>query len=123
MLTRLFIENFALIERVEVEFGPGLNVVTGETGAGKSLLVDALEFVLGGATDRSLVRVGADGASVEAVIRITSPAPALRAALTATSRGGAAARRGSTCAPSMPHLGSPARGTPNPERTARGRRR
>ena len=58
MLTRLYIENFALIERVEVEFGPGLNVVTGETGAGKSVLLGALDSILGGAASADCVRAG-----------------------------------------------------------------
>ena len=65
MLTRLYIENFALIDRVEVEFGPGLNVVTGETGAGKSVLLGALDSILGGAAGSDCVRAGADRCVVE----------------------------------------------------------
>ena len=50
MLRRLVVSNIAIVERAEVEFGPGLNVITGETGAGKSVLMGALELVLGGLT-------------------------------------------------------------------------
>ena len=66
MLTKLTVSNFAIVERVEVEFGPGLTVVTGETGAGKSVLIGALELVLGGRADSSVVRDGAKEAEVEA---------------------------------------------------------
>ena len=74
MLTRLYIENFALIERVEVEFGPGLNVVTGETGAGKSVLLGALDSILGGATSADSVRAGADRCVVEGLFEFTADA-------------------------------------------------
>ena len=66
MLNRLAVSNLAVVEKVEVEFGPGLNVVTGETGAGKSVLIGALELVLGGRADSSVVRDGAKEAEVEA---------------------------------------------------------
>ena len=52
MLTRLYIKDFALIEEAAIEFGPGLNVVTGETGAGKSILIGALNSILGGPCQR-----------------------------------------------------------------------
>ena len=65
MLTRLFIRDFALIEEVEIEFGPGLNAITGETGAGKSILIGALNSILGGPSSAELVRDGADKCSVE----------------------------------------------------------
>lgn len=64
MLSYLAIENFALIERLEVEFGPGLTLVTGETGSGKSILVDALGQLLGRRASLELVRAGADKARV-----------------------------------------------------------
>jgi len=64
MLQELCIENLALFERAEVAFGPGLNVITGETGAGKSLLIDALELLLGERPRASLVRKGAAEARV-----------------------------------------------------------
>ncbi len=66
MLTRLNISNVVLIERLNLEFGAGLNVLTGETGAGKSILLDALALALGARGDTGLVRRGTDGASVTA---------------------------------------------------------
>ena len=67
MLSLLHIENIAVIERADVEFSPGLNVLTGETGAGTSIVIDSLDAVLGGRVSRELVRSGADKASVTAV--------------------------------------------------------
>ena len=67
MLKNLHIENIAVIERADVEFTHGLSVMTGETGAGKSIMIDALNAVLGNRTSRELVRTGADRASVTAV--------------------------------------------------------
>ena len=66
MLNRLNVRNLAVVEKVEVEFDPGLNVITGETGAGKSVLMGALELALGGRADASVVRDGAKEAEVEA---------------------------------------------------------
>jgi DNA repair protein RecN (Recombination protein N) len=66
MLTTLRIQNLAIVDALEVELAPGLNVVTGETGAGKSILVDALQLVLGGRAQAEAVRAGADEAVVEA---------------------------------------------------------
>ena len=73
MLAELTVRNLAVIEETRLVFGPGLNVITGETGAGKSLLVDALAFVLGGAADRGMMRRGADSTSVEAVFAVSEP--------------------------------------------------
>ena len=67
MLQLLHIENIALIERADIEFRPGFNVLTGETGAGKSIVIDALGAVLGGRTSRDLIRTGADKAFVSAL--------------------------------------------------------
>jgi len=66
LLSRLHIENIAVIEHAEIEFEPGLNVLTGETGAGKSILVDSIMAVLGERTSRELVRTGAQSAYVSA---------------------------------------------------------
>src|SRR5580692_2234940 len=64
MLRKLSVENLAIIDRAHLAFGEGFSALTGETGAGKSLLIDAVELALGGRADADLVRVGADRASV-----------------------------------------------------------
>ena len=66
MLVGLKIENIAVIESAEIEFDSGLNVMTGETGAGKSIVIDSINAVLGERTSRELIRTGADEASVYA---------------------------------------------------------
>lgn len=66
MLTHLYVRNFAVIEETEVSFGPGLTVVTGETGAGKSLLVDALLLLSGARADSAMVRAGCERAELAA---------------------------------------------------------
>ena len=66
MLTRLYISNIVLIEKLNLEFGSGLNILTGETGAGKSILMDALALALGARSDVGLVRHGCEMASVTA---------------------------------------------------------
>ncbi|MGI6282562.1 DNA repair protein RecN [Caproicibacterium sp. XB2] len=66
MLDELYIENIAVIEKATIDFGPGFNVLTGETGAGKSIIIDAIHAVLGQRTSRELVRAGAKGAFVSA---------------------------------------------------------
>jgi len=70
MLTELHIENFAIIERLDVQLEPGLVTFTGETGAGKSIIIDAVETILGGRAEAIQVRTGVDRASVEGVFRI-----------------------------------------------------
>jgi len=70
MLRQLAIQNVVLVERLELEFEPGLGVLTGETGAGKSILLDALGLALGARADAGLVRSGEDGASVTAEIEL-----------------------------------------------------
>jgi DNA repair protein RecN (Recombination protein N) len=72
MLLGLRIQNFTVVDEVEVVFGPGLTVLTGETGAGKSILVDALGLLLGGRADASVVRAGAEEACIEAVFQRTA---------------------------------------------------
>lgn len=66
MLTSLQIENVAVIQKAEVHFQPGLNVLTGETGAGKSILIDSINAILGNRTSRDLVRTGASKAVIRA---------------------------------------------------------
>jgi len=70
MLLQLNIRNIALIDEVSIEFGEGLNVLTGETGAGKSIIIDSINAVLGGRVSRDLIRSGKDKAIVEAVFVI-----------------------------------------------------
>lgn len=73
MLLRLYIENIAVIERAELAFGPGFNVLTGETGAGKSMIIDSINMILGQKTSKDLVRRGASGAYVSALFADFSP--------------------------------------------------
>lgn len=65
MLQSLHVKNLALLEETEVEFGEGLNILTGETGAGKSLLIGSINLALGGKFDREMLRAGAESALVE----------------------------------------------------------
>ena len=69
MLERLTIQNIALIERADVEFSAGLNVLSGETGAGKSVILDSIDFVLGAKADKSMIRYGAEDCFVRAEFR------------------------------------------------------
>src|SRR5207253_11172288 len=71
MLTTLRIKNLALVADLTIEFQPGYNVITGETGAGKSILIGALNLVLGERADRTLIRSGTEGCSVEALFDIS----------------------------------------------------
>ena len=66
MLSSLQIENVAVIQKAEVHFKPGLNVLTGETGAGKSILIDSINAILGNRTSKDLVRTGAPKAVIRA---------------------------------------------------------
>jgi len=77
MLAQLRVENFAIIDRLEVEFGSGFNVLSGETGAGKSILIDALILALGGKASPEQIRTGAESAEIEAVFKF-DPNSALR---------------------------------------------
>ncbi len=77
MLTELRIENFAIIDQLELAFRPGLITFTGETGAGKSIIIDAVELLLGGRAENSMVRTGADRALVEASFQIPTSNRAL----------------------------------------------
>jgi len=75
MLRQLAVHNVVLVERLELEFEPGLGVLTGETGAGKSILLDALGLALGARADTSLVRSGQDGAAVSAELELDGTHP------------------------------------------------
>ncbi len=70
MLLELHIENFAIIDRLDLHLGPGLVIFTGETGAGKSILIDAVQTLLGGRVDSTLIRSNTDRAIVEGVFNI-----------------------------------------------------
>src|ERR1700683_3314251 len=78
LLRDLRIGDFALIEALELDFSPGLTVLTGETGAGKSIIVDALELLCGSRAGADVVRPGAERADVTATVDITAPAGELR---------------------------------------------
>ncbi len=76
MLSELLIRSFVVIDELRIPLGPGLSVVTGETGAGKSLLVDALGLVLGARADAGVIRSGADSAEVIATFDLAPASPA-----------------------------------------------
>jgi DNA repair protein RecN (Recombination protein N) len=70
MLTSLNVRNFALIDHLELTFGDGLNILTGETGAGKSIVIDALGLALGERASADMIRSGTDKLSVEAAFTL-----------------------------------------------------
>ena len=70
MIQSLTIRNIVLIEELTIRFEPGMQVLTGETGSGKSLLLNSLNLILGGRADRGLIRTGSEKASVEAVFDV-----------------------------------------------------
>jgi DNA repair protein RecN (Recombination protein N) len=71
MLLSLHIQNFTLIDELELEFGAGLNVLTGETGAGKSIILDAIDLILGGKATPRMIRTGMEKATVEGTFELT----------------------------------------------------
>ena len=71
MLVQLAISNFAIISRLEINFRPGLNILSGETGAGKSIIISAVNLILGGRASADLIRSGCDEARVEALFSLT----------------------------------------------------
>ncbi len=77
MLSKLTIKNVALIERAEIEFGEGLNVLSGETGAGKSVILDSVNFVLGAKADRNMIRYGETECMVKAEFSLLESAKAV----------------------------------------------
>ena len=78
MLRELRIKNFAIIDEVVLQLGQGLNIITGETGAGKSILLDAFALALGGRGDAGLVRHGAEQGQVTATFDVPKGHPAAR---------------------------------------------
>src|SRR5881227_209326 len=86
MLRFLRIRHFAVIDAVEVEFEPGLNILTGETGAGKSILVEAVGLLLGGRASGDLVRTGEDAATIEAIFENGDAEILVRREITAQGR-------------------------------------
>ena len=76
MLSRLSVLNLAIVEKAEIAFGDGLTIITGETGAGKSVLMGALELALGARADASAVRDGAKEARIEAEFDLSAPSQA-----------------------------------------------
>lgn len=73
MLTELHIQNFAIIDKLDLRFGPGLIILTGETGAGKSIILDAVVMLIGGKADTTFVRTDSDAAFVEGVFYLKGP--------------------------------------------------
>src|SRR5687768_11110409 len=86
MLRFLRINRLAIIDAVEVEFDPGLNVLTGETGAGKSILVEAVGLLLGGRASADLVRTGEDTAVIDAIFENDGEELMVRREITAQGR-------------------------------------
>ncbi|MCL5611062.1 MAG: DNA repair protein RecN [Chloroflexi bacterium] len=73
MLTELHIQNFAIIDKLNLKLGPGLIILTGETGAGKSIILDAVDVLVGGRADATMVRAEADNAFVEGMFQLKGP--------------------------------------------------
>ena len=75
MLVQLTISNFAIIGHLEIHFKPGLNILSGETGAGKSIIINAVNLILGGRASAELIRSGTEEARVEALFHVPQPSP------------------------------------------------
>ena len=73
MLTELHIQNFAIIDKLDLRFGPGIIILTGETGAGKSIILDAVVMLIGGKADTTFVRTDSEAAFVEGVFQLRGP--------------------------------------------------
>src|SRR5512144_752637 len=73
MLTELRIHNFAIIDQLDLRFGPGLIILTGETGAGKSIILDAVVMLIGGRADTTVIRTESDASYVEGVFQLKGP--------------------------------------------------
>lgn len=88
MLTDLSIRNYVLIDQADLKFRSGLNVITGETGAGKSIVIGALSMVLGERASSDLIRQGQDQATVEAVFELDAKRPGYRRLSSSSSNPG-----------------------------------
>ncbi len=86
MLTKLYISNLALIQELEVEFSSGLNIITGETGAGKSIIMKALTYLLGGRFAREMIRSGTDRTVIEGVFRTETGSAVIRRVFSANGK-------------------------------------
>ena len=75
MLTNLIVQNYALLDEVNIEFSSGLNILTGETGSGKSILIGALGLILGSRATKDAIRSGMDSATVEGLFEWKSDEP------------------------------------------------
>ena len=83
MLTELHIQNFAIIDKLDLKFGPGLVILTGETGAGKSIILDAVVMLIGGSADTTVIRTDAEAAFVAGTLELMgAEREAVRAVLT-----------------------------------------
>ena len=109
MLSSLQIENVAVIQKAEVHFQPGLNVLTGETGAGKSILIDSINAILGNRTSRDLVRTGAAKAVIRAAFEQVPEAVQNRLENAGYERAKAPAAS-TGCQPQQPFCGTCAEG-------------
>src|SRR3989442_12886144 len=118
MLRELRIRNFAVVENVTVPFAPGFNVLTGETGAGKSILVDAILLVRGARAQTDVIRADAESATVEAVFAVPDGgvAAALDEAGLTGGGGGIGGRRGLSRSGRPPAFVNDAAGTGGPLR-------
>src|ERR1044072_63422 len=104
MLRFLRITHLAVIDAAEVEFGPGLNILTGETGAGKSILVEAVGLLLGGRATADLVRTREDAASGAAIFEHAGEELLVRREITAQGRSRAFVNGGLTTAAALKEL-------------------
>ena len=77
MLLQLAIQNYATVDSLEIDFGPGMSAISGETGAGKSIMLDGLGLTLGDRADKSIVRGGASKAEISALFDIAAIEPAI----------------------------------------------
>ena len=72
MIKSISIKNYILIDELEVEFDSALNVITGETGAGKSILINAIDIVLGGKASKDVIKTGSDKATIEICVELNN---------------------------------------------------